>query len=1329
MGCKRSFGARSAPKGVLAFAVLSLALSASSANAAVIHDYLPAPSEELSKGVPAGAELPGLLGELNAMTVDSGHVWIAEKLPGLETTRVDEFDAATGAFMLQVPQVSGLTGLDGAVAVGHGTPETQVYVGAQEAGAGVVAVFSATGSLLGRWSGADTPATSFAGIEGLALDASSAGGDWAKGDAYVVSGAEPAVDVFKPEAAGTETFQTQIKGTCETTGLAVCAGTVPFARPSRVAVDQTTGDVLVVDGEAVVDVFQPVGLANEYAFVRQLTGTPRGAFARVTGVAVDAGNGDVYVNEGVPTIVDEFNAAGEYVGDLTETPTAGPFKGPASVAVDPISHDVYVGDIGAFAAVDVFGPDLVVPTVATEPATGIEPDSVILHGTLIPEQEGPATCRFAYGTGEELGQTVPCPAAVPAGEAEVPVSVPLTKLTSDTTYFYRLQASNKNGLNPGEASQDRQFTTLGPGIRAESVANVAATSATLQASVDPHERPTSVYFQYATTGSFADAISVPPAPGVAIGSGKEPVEVAPQHVQGLSPGTLYYYRAVALSEVEGHVREFDGPGQTFTTQTAGSFALPDERQWELVSPPDKHGALIQPIGEGQVTQAAAAGNAFTFLTDAPTEAQPQGYSNFVQILAGRGAASWEPKDIAPPHGGATGVTTEGQEYRFFSPDLSASILQQVGPFTPLSEQATEQTAYLRNDTNGAYTPLVTPANDTAEPFQRFGAEGECPPFGNKPLCGPEFEGATPDLKHVVFSSKVALTPGANSGLTSLYEWSNGTLGLVSLLPGNGGSASFPALGFESAVARQAISADGSRVIWSETGGHLYMRDMTRGETVQLDAVQSGSTGSGSAAPTFQAASTDGSTAYFTDGQALTKSASSGAGRKGDLYKCEMVVEAGKLNCRLSDLTPAGAGGEPAGVLDLLPGVSEDGSRVYFVADGALAPGAIHGNLDFQGVPPGGLTNLYMWHAGVTTLVAVLSSEDYPDWNGRGSEHQLARVTSRVSGNGRWLTFMSQRELTGYDSRDAVTGRPDEEVYLYDAEHQRLVCASCDPSGARPAGVEFGKMAAGIDGGQNIWDGSQGLGGSVPAWTAFDAHGFALYQSRYLSNEGRLFFNSSDALVPADINATGDVYQYEPDGVPAGSHACSPSVGSGSDVYKPARGFEVEGRGGEEGAGCVGLISSGSSPQESGFLDASESGGDVFFFTSARLSPQDSDTSPDVYDAHECTTAAPCYPQAAAVQSPPCDTGDSCRAAATPQPSIFGAPASATFSGPGNPAPPPAVVKPTAAQLRAKKLTAALSSCRKRYKHSKKKRQTCEKQARKKYAKKATAKKSTRKGHR
>ena len=45
-----------------------------------------------------------------------------------------------------------------------------------------------------------------------------------------------------------------------------------------------------------------------------------------------------------------------------------------------------------------------------------------------------------------------------------------------------------------------------------------------------------------------------------------------------------------------------------------------------------------------------------------------------------------------------------------------------------------------------------------------------------------------------------------------------------------------------------------------------------------------------------------------------------------------------------------------------------------------------------------------------------------------------------------------------------------------------------------------------------------------------------------------------------------------------------------------------------------------------------------------------------------------------VPPPACDNGDSCKPPVSPLPSIFGAPSSATFSGPGNPA--PAVSPPT-----------------------------------------------------
>jgi hypothetical protein len=200
-------------------------------------------------------------------------------------------------------------------------------------------------------------------------------------------------------------------------------------------------------------------------------------------------------------------------------------------------------------------------------------------------------------------------------------------------------------------------------------------------------------------------------------------------------------------------------------------------------------------------------------------------------------------------------------------------------------------------------------------------------------------------------------------------------------------------------------------------------------------------------------------------------------------------------------------------------------------------------------------------------------------------------------------------------------------------------------------------------------------------------------------------------VPGDVNGKEDVYEYEP----AGVGSCqAPGYGqSAGDVFDAGAG------------GCVALISAGTSAEESAFMDASESGGDVFFVTLSRLAQQDFDTSLDIYDAHECSTASPCAP-APALAPPPCTTGDSCKPAPTPQPSSFGAPASQTFSGAGNVSPTPTSTtraKPkTAAQVRAEKLAKALKSCKKR---AKAKHGSCEARARKTYGPAHKAKKTDR----
>jgi hypothetical protein len=327
----------------------------------------------------------------------------------------------------------------------------------------------------------------------------------------------------------------------------------------------------------------------------------------------------------------------------------------------------------------------------------------------------------------------------------------------------------------------------------------------------------------------------------------------------------------------------------------------------------------------------------------------------------------------------------------------------------------------------------------------------------------------------------------------------------------------------------------------------------------------------------------------------------------------------------------------------------------------------------------------------------------------------------------------------------VSGEPDEEVYLYNAVSGRLVCASCDPTGARPYGKPYANpggegLENGLVGSFKVWYPKTWLAANVPTWTP-QSYDNAVYQSRYLSDSGRLFFNSLDGLVAKDGNAQEDVYEYEPEGVGPEGAACGPGAGGGSEVFEPERGFEVGGVAGVGGAGCVALISSGTSGEESAFMDASASGGDVFFLTAAHLVSGSIETGASLYDAHECTGVSPCPVEA---EVPPvCDTAEGCRAAPEPQPSIFGAPSSATFHGSAGATlevPGASSITgsggasgKTAAQVRAQALAKALKACKRD--RSRAKRAVCEKTARRRYgpAKKASranrARKSARAGGR
>jgi len=227
-----------------------------------------------------------------------------------------------------------------------------------------------------------------------------------------------------------------------------------------------------------------------------------------------------------------------------------------------------------------------------------------------------------------------------------------------------------------------------------------------------------------------------------------------------------------------------------------------------------------------------------------------------------------------------------------------------------------------------------------------------------------------------------------------------------------------------------------------------------------------------------------------------------------------------------------------------------------------------------------------------------------------------------------------------------------EVYAYEAESDGLFCASCSESG------------------------EPGANGSLPiSWSN-------TYVPRWMSDDGsRVFFDSGSALLPQDTDGRQDVYEWERDG----SGSCT------------------------RVAGCVYLLSGGTS--EAAFIDASASGNDVFFVTTAQLVPADGNEAADLYDAR--VGAAPLAPASC--------SGTGCQGVPSPPPP-FATPPSATAEGPGNPlsAPPVPAVKKTSALTRAQKLADALKACKK---EKRSKQAKCEAAARKRYGAQGKSKKS------
>ena len=195
------------------------------------------------------------------------------------------------------------------------------------------------------------------------------------------------------------------------------------------------------------------------------------------------------------------------------------------------------------------------PTVTTGSATSVTSSSASLNGTVNPNGSS-TTYYFQYGTSTSYGSTTTSTSAE-SGTSDVSVDASISGLSSNTTYHYRLVATNSAGTNYGS---DGTFSTsaspiTAPTVTTSSATSVSTSSATLNGTFNPNGASTTYYFQYGTTtyyGSFTSSTSA--------GSGSSSVS-ASASLTGLSSSTTYHFRLVATNSAGASY----GDDQSFTT--------------------------------------------------------------------------------------------------------------------------------------------------------------------------------------------------------------------------------------------------------------------------------------------------------------------------------------------------------------------------------------------------------------------------------------------------------------------------------------------------------------------------------------------------------------------------------------------------------------------------------------------------------------------------------------------------------------------------------------------------------------------------------------------
>jgi virginiamycin B lyase len=683
-----------------------------------------------------------------------------------------------------------------------------------------------------------------------------------------------------------------------------------------------------------------------------------GAFiagASYTGVDVYSKNGNVYLTDETNKKAYVLNNAGDTIlaqFDGSDS-LAGPFAFPAlslpDIAVDQTNGHAYVTDVAEHHVIDEFdgagnfvseishdpafehaaSSTVAVDGSATSPNQGVVYLTAFLAGESVLEAEvfayGPLTFAFPLKvtkTGQGSGRVVSVPLGIDCGaicEAEFEADG-LVKLSVEPAFGSALGAwsgcdavtSEECEVTMGEAREVSVRLDSRPVVSEQVASQITASSARLDAQVNPKGKATTYHFEYITEeawlangGGFSGAepaAKIPSEPQE-IGSSTTAVPVTIK-VEGLSPSTTYRFRVVATNAIGTAEGERDpttdeeiersfttySPPQVFAGEcpanealrTGPSASLPDCRAWEQASPVDKNGGSIQ--GTTLSSRTAEDGSTISFES---TTGIPGGVGaqNFPTYMARRGPGGWSTTGLlpSPPAGQRAGVLG-------WSADFATAFSE--------AERLSEGTSLVARDTAGGseaeIVPHTPPPNVPQYAYLGASADGEAVLFEAWPT-----DPATKSLQ---------LTADAAAGEPNVYAWERGTgdLRLAGVLP----DGSTPVEGSRVMSARDSleyvrdtgfVTEDGSIFFYDRSDGQLYLRlnptaeetsatdsegdcvpDPVLACTVHISASQKengkGPGGRDSAGPqpaTLRAASPDGSVVTFTSSEKLTDDAHTG----------------------------------------------------------------------------------------------------------------------------------------------------------------------------------------------------------------------------------------------------------------------------------------------------------------------------------------------------------------------------------------------------------------------------------------------------------------------